>query len=102
MVVVTPSQDVDVQCDAGGLGPAAHAVMDHLRVQRAHHRALEAEIADEKRPRGNVDDGAREGFVEGCVGVPEPGEPRAWPQSLAEGGAEREEGVFGRVMVVDW
>ncbi len=76
-------------------------MMHHLAVQLPHHRPREAEIAHEERARGDVEDGAGERFVEGRVAVAEAGEAGARAQGAGEGGAEREERVFGRVVVVD-
>lgn len=75
--------------------------MHHLAIQRSDHRGPEVEIADEERARGDVEDGAGEGFVEGSVAVAEAGEAGAGAQGAGEGGAEGEEGVFGCVVVVD-
>ena len=76
-------------------------MMHHLAAQRADHGTLEVEIADEERAGGDVEDGAREGFVEGGVGVAEAGEAGAGAEGGCEGGAEGEEGVFSCVVVVD-
>ena len=58
-------------------------------------------MADEKGARGDVEDGAGEGFVQGCVGVAEAGDAFAVTEGAGEGGAEGEEGVFCCVVVVD-
>ena len=76
-------------------------MMHHLAVELAHHGSREAEIADEEGPRGDVEDGAGKGLVERGVAVAEAGEAGAGAQGGREGGAEGEEGVFGRVVVVD-
>lgn len=75
--------------------------MNHLRVQVAHHGPLEAKVADEEGTRGDVEDSAGEGFVEGGIGVTEASEAGAWAESSGEGGAEGEKGIFGCMMVVD-
>ena len=102
MVVVTAADHVDMERDPGRHRPAAERVMDHLAVQLADRRALEVEAADEERAGGDVKDGAGEGLVEGRVAVAEAGEAGAGAEGRGEGGAEGEEGVFGRVVVVDW
>ena len=76
--------------------------MDHLAIQLPDHGTLEAEFADEEGARGDIDDGAGEGLVEGRVAVAEAGEAGAGAQGGGEGGAEREESIFGRVVVVDY
>lgn len=101
MMIVVPPQHIHMQRDAGALGPARQAVVHHLGVQGAHGRGREGEVADEEGPRGDVEDGARQGFVERAVGVAEAGDTGARAQRRGEGGAEREEGIFGRVVVVD-
>ena len=75
--------------------------MNHLRVQCSHHGPLETKVADEERAGRNVDDGARESFIERGVGMTEAGDASAWPERLREGGAKREESIFSSVMVVD-
>jgi len=55
-----------------------------------------------KGPVGQVDDGAREGLVERGVGVAEAPQAVGAAERLLEGVAERDEGVLGRVVVVDW
>ena len=77
-------------------------MMDHLAVQLSHHGSVEAEITDEEGPRGDVEDGAGKGLVERGVAVAEASEAGAGAQGVREGGAKGEEGVFGRVVVVDW
>ena len=76
-------------------------MMYHLAIQLPDHRSLEAEFADEEGSRGDVDDGAGEGFVERGVAVTEASEAGAGAQGRGEGAAEGEEGVLGRVMVID-
>lgn len=49
-----------------------------------------------------VDDGAREGLVERRVRVAEAPQAVGAAERLLEGVAERDEGVLGRVVVVDW
>lgn len=100
-MVVIPPQHIYMQRDARVLRPAAQAMLHHLGVQLAHHGGLEAEVTDEEGARGDVEDGAGKGFVEGRVGVAEAGDARARAQRGGEGGAEGEERVFGCVVVVD-
>lgn len=52
-------------------------MMNHLAIQLPDHWSVEVEVADEEGARGDVEDGAREGFVEGCVAVAEAGEAGA-------------------------
>lgn len=60
------------------------------------------QIGDEEGPVRKVDDGAREGFVEGGVGAAEAGEAGRCGEGGFEGGAEGEAGVFSCVVVVDY
>ena len=76
MVVVETPDAVDVHGDASRLCEALEAVGDHLAAQLAEPLPLEAEVNDSVGPVRKVDDGAREGLVEGSVGVPEAGEAR--------------------------
>ena len=50
---------------------------------------------------GDVDDGPGEGLVEGGVAAAEADERLAVAERAVEGGAEREEDVFRRVVLVD-
>ena len=101
-MIVTPLKHINMQRDPRVLRPALQSVMDHLGAQLADLLAREVEAADEVGARGDVEDCAREGFVEGSIGGAEAGDAGAWTEGAVEGGAEGEEGVFCCVMVVDW
>lgn len=102
VVVVLAAQAVDVQGQAGGLREALQAVRDHLAAQVADLLAPQAQLHHAVGPVREVDDGAREGFVEGRVGVPEPCEAGGAAEALREGVPEGEAAVFGGVVVVDF
>ena len=74
VVVVVAVQAVHVHRHAGALREAVQAVRDHLAAQVADLLAAQAQVADAVGAVGEVDDGAREGFVEGAVGGAEAGE----------------------------
>lgn len=101
VVVVVAVEAVDVEGDAGALGEALEAVGDHLAAQLAEELALEANVDDAVGAVGEVDDGAREGLVEGSVGVAVAREAGGRAESLSEGDAEGDADVFGRVVVVN-
>lgn len=90
-----------MQGQAGRLAEALEAVREHLGRERTDPLVREAEVGHAEGPRGDVDDGTGEGFVEGRVGGAEAAEPRAGAERGADGRAEREKGVFCRVVVVD-
>ena len=100
-MIVTPPYHIHMQRHPGRHRPAAQPMMHHLAIQLPHHRPLEVKVADEERARGDIDDRTGKGFVERRVAVAEAGEAGAGTQGGLEGGAEREEGIFGRVVVVD-
>ena len=85
MVVVLAPEAVDVQRDARGLRKALEAVRQHLGAEVADLLALEAEIGHAEGPVREVDDGPREGLVQGRVGVAEACEPRGRAQRCREG-----------------
>ena len=87
MVIVLPAQHIHVQRHARGLAPALQAVVDHLRAQGADFLAAEAELADEEGPVREVDDRAREGFVQRGVGGAEARKPCPCAQRGGEGAA---------------
>lgn len=101
MMIIIPPDHINMQRRPARHGPAAQAMMNHLTIQLPYHRPLKIEIAHEERAARDVEDGAREGFVEGSVGVTEAHQARAGTESLGEGGTEGEEGIFGRVVVVN-
>lgn len=68
VVVVVAVQAVDVHCDAGSLRKAVQAVRDHLAGKVADLLAAQAQLGDAEGAVREVDDGAREGFVERAVG----------------------------------
>jgi len=100
-MVVLPLQHIHMQCHAGRLAEALQAMVDHLRRQIADLGVLEAEVADEERSGGDVDDRARDCLVEGCMGVAEASEALAIAKGLREGFAEAQEGVFDRMVIVN-
>lgn len=102
VVVVLAVRAPDVQRDAGGLREALQSVRDHLGGEGADPLAAEAQVDDGVGAVGEVDDGPREGLVEGGVAAAEAGQGGARAQGLGECGAEGEEGVFGGVVVVDF
>lgn len=102
VVVVVAAQAVDVQRDAGGLCEALEGVGNHLGAEVADALAAEAEVDDGVGPVRDVDDGAREGLVEGAVGVTEAGDADGGAEGGVEGGAEGYADVLGGVVVVDW
>ena len=101
MMIVLAPQTVHMQRDARALGEALQAVRQHLGAEVAELLAAQAEVDDGVGPVGEVDDGARESVVEGCVGVAEAGEAGRGVERGFEGAAERDERVFGAVVVVD-
>lgn len=68
VVVVVAAQAVDVHGDAGALREAVQAVRDHLAAEVADLLAAQAQLGDAEGAVREVDDGAREGFVERAVG----------------------------------
>jgi hypothetical protein len=68
VVVVVAAQAVDVHGDAGALREAVQAVGDHLAAEVADLLAAQAQLGDAEWAVGEVDDGAREGFVQWAVG----------------------------------
>ena len=101
VVVILAPDHVDVQGDGGALREALQAMRQHLAAQVAQLLPPEAEVDDGEGPVGQVDDGAREGLVERGVGVAEAREARRAAERGLEGVAERDEAVFGAVVVVD-
>ena len=101
MVIIRAPDDIHMQRDACGEGPALQAVMDHLGVEGADHGGSKPELADEKGPGGDVDDGAGEGLVQGSVGVSVPRNSLARPQGVFEACAHRDHRVLHGVVVVD-
>lgn len=100
MVVITANA-VHMHRHARRLRKALQAVRHHLGAQLAQPLALEPEVDDAVGPVGEVDDGAREGFVEGCVGVAEAREAGRRAEGFGEGATEGDAAVFGGVMVVN-
>lgn len=101
VMIITPPNDVHMQRHPRRHGPTAQPMVHHLTVQLPDHRRREIEIADEEGAGRYVEDGAGERFVEGRVAMAEAGETGAGAEGAGEGGPEREEGVFRRVVVVD-
>jgi len=106
MMIVLAPQAIDMQRQTRLLRKALQPVRQHLAAQIAELLARQAEVYDAEGPRGEVDDGAGQGFVERGVGGAEAdkaerGEGRG-REGEVQAAAEGEEGVFGGVVVVDW
>lgn len=78
MMIILPPNHINMQRRPTRHRPATQPMVNHLAVQPPNHGTLEVEIADEEGARGDVEDGAGEGLVEGRVGVAEAGEAGAW------------------------
>ena len=102
VVVVEAAQAVDVQRDARALGKALHAVGDHLAAQVANLFALEAQLDDGVGTVRDVDNGARQGLVQGGIGRAEAGNPGRAAEGLVEGVAERNAYILCGVVVIDY
>ena len=74
VVVVVAADAVDVHRDARALREAVQAVRDHLAAQVADLLAAQVQLADAVGPVREVDDRARQGFVQRAVGGAEAGE----------------------------
>ena len=85
MVVVVAVQAVDVHGDARALREAVQAVRDHLAAEVADFFAAQAQVADAVGAVREVDDGAREGFVQRAVGGSEACEARCGGEGGFEG-----------------
>lgn len=102
MMIIRAPQTIEMEREAGRLGEALQTMGQHLGAEVADLLAAQAQLDDAEGPVRQVDDGAREGFVQGRVGVPEAREPgQRRPEGAAETGPQREKGVFGAVVVVD-
>ena len=102
MMVIIPIHTPNMQRDIRRLRKAMQPMRDHLGAEMADLLAAEAQVDHGPGATGEVDDGPREGFVEGGVGGAEATEAGAGAEGGGEGGAEGEEGVFCCVVVVDW
>lgn len=101
MMVIIPPQAIHVQRHPRGHGKAVKHVRDHLTAQVTNLFPLESKLSHAVGPRGDVDDGAREGFVEGCVAGAVALDALDGAEGLLEGLAERKGTIFGGVVVVD-
>ena len=81
---------------------AMQPMRDHLGAEVADLLAAEAQVDHRPGATGEVDDGPREGFVEGGVAAAEAGDGGAGAEGVGECRAEGEEGVFCCVVVVDY
>lgn len=74
MVVIIPIRAPDMQRDVRRLRETVQAMRDHLRAQITDLLAPETDVDHGPGARGEVDDGPREGFVEGSVAAAEAGD----------------------------
>ena len=98
VVVVIAVQAVHVHGDASALREAVQAVRDHLARKVTDLLAAQAQVTDAVGAVGEVDYGAREGFIEGTVGGAEAGKAGCG----VEGGFEGLWCVIRRIGEVCW
>ena len=101
MVIVVSSDAINMQRCPTGLGKALEAVRNHLCAQITNLLPLQPQIRNTVWAVAQVDNGAGQGLVEGCVCMAEARQACRALQGVLERGAEREEGVFGGVVIVD-
>lgn len=101
MVIVVSTEAVNVERDAGSHGETVKDVRNHFAAEVANLFALEAELGDAVGPRRDVDDGAGQGLVEGCMPGAVALDALDGPQSCLEGLSQRQGTVLGRVVVID-
>lgn len=101
VVIVLSTQAVDVYRHASSLGKAFHAVRYHLSAQFAEPFTLKSQLDHSVGSVRQVDNGARQSFVEGCVGRSESGKASRCTQCLVEGIAEGNADIFGRVVIIN-
>ena len=102
MMVIIPIHTPNMQRDIRRLRKAMQPMRDHLGAEVADLLAAEAQVDHRPGATGEVDDGPREGFVEGGVAAAEAGDGGAGAEGVGECRAEGEEGVFCCVVVVDY
>lgn len=101
VVVIVTVGAANMQRDIGRLRKALQTVGDHLGAQVTDLLALEAEVDHSPGTAGEIDDSPGQGLVEGRIAAAKAGERLAGAERFCEGGAEGEEGVFRRVVVVN-
>lgn len=101
MVVVVPVLTLDMQRHTRRLREALQPMHHHLRAEIADLLAREAEVDHRVRPVRQVNHRPAERLVERGVAAAEAHDRLAVAEASVEGRAERQEYVFGRVVVVD-
>ena len=84
-MIILPSQTIHMHRDARMQRKALQTMRQHLTAQVPNLLALRAQVDDRKRPIREVDDRARERFVERAVGGAEAREARGGVQGGFEG-----------------
>lgn len=102
MVVVIAVGAPHMEGDASRLGKALQTVGDHLGTEVADLLAAETQVDDGPGTAGEIDHGPRERLIERGIATAKARQGLAGTEGLGESGADREEGVFGRVVVVDY
>lgn len=102
MVVILSVQAAHVKSNTGCLSKALETVRDHLRAQSANLLTAEAQIDHGVGSIRQVDDGPREGLVQGSITAAKTSKGSTRTKSLGESGTKSEEGVFGGVVVINF
>ena len=101
MVVVLAAQAFDVQGRPRRHGQGAQHMADVFTGQAAEGLARKTELDIGVGPPRQVDDGARQGFIQGRVGRTEAGDSRPLAERLIDRRAEGQGAILGGVMIVD-
>ena len=101
MVGILATQIIDVQRHAGVVDQAMKKFVEQIDIELADRRPREFTIHDQTRPAGQIDDDARQGFIERHIAVTVARQPLfiapGFGQRLAKGDAD----IFDRVVGVD-
>lgn len=101
VVIVLALEDIDVEGDARGSGKREQDVGNHLARQLADLLASQAEIDVGVRAARDIDHGAGQRLIQRAEGRAEPADTARRAERLLEGHAQRDTGVFRRVMIVN-
>src|SRR3990172_4581425 len=100
-MAVAAAEEVEVEVEATVVGERPEEVLEELGRHVTDPPGAEDDAEMQPGPSGEVDHAAREGLVEGAVGVAEAGDPRLVPERDLEGLAEGDPDVLHRMMGVD-
>jgi hypothetical protein len=101
VVLIAAINVLDVQIEAALLDECLKELFNQFRLHVADSRGPKLRFVDQVRTAGEIDNHARQSFIQGNIGMAESDDPTTISESFLKGLAKNPADVFDRVMPID-